>query len=193
MGEDLLCGNWHSLYLRLASLWEEDLHCVSVAIGVYIIGSICIVCEGQTRQQELFHSLQMSLHTYTSTVVSCTYCICTHTHAHVHAHARTHNKVNMKVEVFPVVTVCLPSLVVAFSVLLRVSSTDMYGPLLLQSDRIFKLVDQIKRRLAREREFQRTSFQLLGGIDALLTAATATQRHSASIAGTVLGSEEGEA
>ena len=54
----------------------------------------------------------------------------------------------------------------------------MYGAVLLQSNRCSKLIKLTKMRLGREIEFQKISFQLLGTIDALLTAATATQMHT---------------
>lgn len=50
--------------------------------------------------------------------------------------------------------------------------------MLYQSKRISSLVRLMKIKMEREMEFQRRSFQLLGAIDALLTAATATHRHT---------------
>ena len=41
-----------------------------------------------------------------------------------------------------------------------------------------------KLKIERELEFQRRSFQLLGAIDALLTAAVATQRHTPLLSST---------
>lgn len=55
---------------------------------------------------------------------------------------------------------------------------DIYGETLQQSKRIARLVRLMKIKMERELEFQRRSFQLLGAIDALLTAATATPRHA---------------
>ena len=54
----------------------------------------------------------------------------------------------------------------------------MYGTVLLRSNRCNKLIKLTKMRLGREIEFQKISFQLLGTMDALLTAATATQTHT---------------
>ena len=53
----------------------------------------------------------------------------------------------------------------------------------------------IKGKMAREIDFQRSGFQLLGAVDALLAASTATQRHAPlptpASAGGVHGNEKG--
>ena len=60
----------------------------------------------------------------------------------------------------------------------HVHHADIYGETLYQSKRIAHLVKLMKVKMERELEFQKRGFQLLGAIDALLTAATATQRHA---------------
>ena len=58
--------------------------------------------------------------------------------------------------------------------------TDIYGDTLYQSKSISGLLRLVKGKIERELEFQRRGFQLLGAIDALLTAATATNKHTPS-------------
>ena len=84
-------------------------------------------------------------------------CMRAHRHGDTHTHTHTHT--------------------------LTLSHTqDIYGETLYQSKRISGLLRLVKMKIERELAFQRRSFQLLGAIDALLTVAMTTNRHTPSSA-----------
>ena len=60
---------------------------------------------------------------------------------------------------------------------------DIYGTTLSMSDITKKRFTALKYRIDQEVLFQKEAFKLLGSLDTILTAATATQRHSAAVLG----------
>ena len=56
---------------------------------------------------------------------------------------------------------------------------DIYGGMLSASETTRRRFAALKHRIDQEVLFQKEAFKLLGSLDTILTAATATQRHSA--------------
>lgn len=60
-------------------------------------------------------------------------------------------------------------------------SPDIYGEMALTSKKTRDLLSRIWQKLLRELKFQQNAFAILGMLDTLLTASSATERHSIAV------------